>query len=411
VLARPPLFATARQPLPAFQKLSRGALTPSQEAVDALVAAGQRSEEDVILWFVLRREGETRRILAEFKKTKVSAAAAAKVGAGAAGAPPSGAGGKVAAAVAAKGAAPPPAAAKASSKGKRAAPRQQQTSAQQTAAALEVAPTTVTAAAAPVSVGIGASNWLPCYAIANAVERLCPGVTFSQPIYFFYPLSLGQLQRMLTEFAGEQSSGRRSRVLLKALSFEHSVVFPLGWCFHWRIVIIDSRLKCISFLDPVGDSIESFLSGPLLAAFPGWRVESCAVKLQNDGYNCGVWVIYFAELFKRFKSDRRTLTDETFVAWLRGTAFSADKAATAKNFIAQRRATYRALLEGASLNGVDGGRTKAAFVVKLKASEGDTAENAIKILDDNSDDVVALDQGPPEKAAPAQKAKKQRLKH
>ena len=65
---------------------------------------------------------------------------------------------------------------------------------------------------------------------------------------------------------------------------------------HFRNVLIDSRRKSVSLIDPFGYGFSTNVKNSIINLYSrdttgDWSFIEWKVKLQHDGYNCGIWAI------------------------------------------------------------------------------------------------------------------------
>jgi hypothetical protein len=71
---------------------------------------------------------------------------------------------------------------------------------------------------------------------------------------------------------------------------------------HWRVMIVSHELRQVLLLDPFGDASDpyGFTTDEIDSvknSFSGYNVSTWPERLQNDGWNCGVWVAWVASIW------------------------------------------------------------------------------------------------------------------
>ena len=141
---------------------------------------------------------------------------------------------------------------------------------------------------------------------------------------------------------------------------------PFALDLHWHNLALCGPDKIAYYWEPFGKSLDCQRTlGPPAAALAkclptGWRVESLLIKLQTDGYQCGVWADWFCNRFAEYVIDSRCGTRSFGVFLLQGQSELLDLTAPLtssarrlagkgnERFVQKRRTAMCALLRCAS---------------------------------------------------------------
>jgi tetratricopeptide (TPR) repeat protein len=99
------------------------------------------------------------------------------------------------------------------------------------------------------------------------------------------------LQENLSQFQNQRTVALRGGGIVK-----NRVLIPINLCQnHWALLYLiyreDTQLSEIFYFDPLGDPFPEEVSTVLSTVFPGREVVNVDKRVQEDGYNCGPWVI------------------------------------------------------------------------------------------------------------------------
>mmetsp|Transcript_11352 Transcript_11352/g.23703 ORF Transcript_11352/g.23703 Transcript_11352/m.23703 type:complete len:222 (-) Transcript_11352:340-1005(-) len=66
---------------------------------------------------------------------------------------------------------------------------------------------------------------------------------------------------------------------------------------HWRVVLVDPRSRGVYLFDPLGAPSTAAEREAMSKAYEGYEMEDLGIRVQNDGYNCGVYVAWLARVW------------------------------------------------------------------------------------------------------------------
>ena len=169
---------------------------------------------------------------------------------------------------------------------------------------------------------INRTAWLSDLQISNAVSVLslttAPSLA-ADNFRFTWPLPVDTLAERLRAFVerSQGDQGQRSRFTWvlrdedgSATNRVHNIIFGDG--VHWKNVVLVARTRTIHIVDDMkhraditvtsagGDDLLAALLQASRAARGSWRVLHSSLLLQFDGFQCGVWKVYWSVLLSAF---------------------------------------------------------------------------------------------------------------
>lgn len=147
--------------------------------------------------------------------------------------------------------------------------------------------------------------------------------------------------------------------IARAMRHEKSSFLIVGDGVHWRAVIIDSRALRVWLFDPFGGGFAGGEAAGLkraairaaerqsAASDKPWVAEVMSLRMQYDGYNCGIWCTWVWEQYLGFLK-RQHVFAGSFADFLLLEYDSASSAAESNSsFVQGLRVAYSALLTAA----------------------------------------------------------------
>jgi hypothetical protein len=90
--------------------------------------------------------------------------------------------------------------------------------------------------------------------------------------------------------------GHSTRIRVARDSKERQIyLIPQGQ--HWRIILVDSKLKTVHMFDPMGSSFTKLERQATRQTFQDHSQDDLHIKTQSDEVNCGIWVIWIGWLW------------------------------------------------------------------------------------------------------------------
>eukprot|EP00741_Cyanophora_paradoxa_P002988 tig00000658_g2900.t1 len=242
-------------------------------------------------------------------------------------------------------------------------------------------PATVAAAApAPAPAGprvgiFGAREWLADTHVANVMSLLLHRAKNAR-VRALYPMPVEILTSLLRRYAaaGEE---RRQRKALGFVARGGTLFCPVSTSIarrgaertwnsggHWTLLVLSGAARTTRYWDSLGAPCDARLLYAAQAAFPAhaYREETAGGRLQGDGFQCGIWVLWIADVGIVEATTGFPWSDELeqgSIHFFRPGGPMADQIAKDNGkFIAEKRLAYRRMLEsmdhgGATLFDVD----------------------------------------------------------
>eukprot|EP00741_Cyanophora_paradoxa_P024517 tig00000269_g23672.t1 len=215
-------------------------------------------------------------------------------------------------------------------------------------------PATVAAAApAPAPAGprvgiFGAREWLADTHVANVMSLLLHRAKNAR-VRALYPMPVEILTSLLRRYAAAGEERRQRKALGGG---------------HWTLLVLSGAARTTRYWDSLGAPCDARLLYAAQAAFPAhaYREETAGGRLQGDGFQCGIWVLWIADVGIVEATTGFPWSDELeqgSIHFFRPGGPMADQIAKDNGkFIAEKRLAYRRMLEsmdhgGATLFDVD----------------------------------------------------------
>lgn len=79
----------------------------------------------------------------------------------------------------------------------------------------------------------------------------------------------------------------------------------VGDGMHFRNVLINSRTKTVSLVDPLGSGFFSDVKASIIDLYNkdntgGWNISEWRVRMQHNSYSCGIWAIWIHEKWMQY---------------------------------------------------------------------------------------------------------------
>ena len=92
----------------------------------------------------------------------------------------------------------------------------------------------------------------------------------------------------------------------------------IGDDIHFRTILIDSKTKSISLVDPFGSNFSENVKVGMLDFYGkdntgDWSFTEWKIKLQHDSYSCGIWAIWMQETWMQYWMQQQH--DVSFETW------------------------------------------------------------------------------------------------
>ena len=111
----------------------------------------------------------------------------------------------------------------------------------------------------------------------------------------------------------EAGSGNQLEDVVGIAQVLRDTLDPTGPCpaivvgdgVHFRNVLINSRTKTVSLVDPMGSGFSSDVKASIIDLYNkdntgGWKISEWRVRMQHDSYSCGIWAIWIHEKWMQY---------------------------------------------------------------------------------------------------------------
>eukprot|EP00741_Cyanophora_paradoxa_P010086 tig00020509_g9764.t1 len=212
-------------------------------------------------------------------------------------------------------------------------------------------------------------EWLTDQHIANCLSIVLARASAAPRVRALYPMTLDIATSLLRRHARASPEKRRRRAL-GAAEEGRVILCPVSgglvrrgsertWSAggHWTLLVISGDLRRTRYFDSLGARPDPSLERAAKKAFPSFEFEvETQLRLQADGYQCGIWVLYFAEsvvseALLGFPWDDELRTGAIHYLRTKSPSYEERKAINGR-FIAGKREHFRSLLESALVGDV-----------------------------------------------------------